>query len=756
MKAVIPFILIFALVVGSLAQTPTPSPSPRPTPDRTIPPSKSTLDLIQRAGIERRKPAPTPTPKRRRARKRSHHALLPAVIPVASGANLQTAITGASCGDTLELEAGATWDGTFTIAQNCTAGNPLTIRSANYLLLPNGRLGNNTISDTLSQSGNMARIRTLAGGSFGAAFVTGTNAGGLVLDGLEITDNAATSANVHAVLDFGLTNVGAHDIIVDRCWIHQKETGVSYNRTIQRALWAEGTNITLKRSYVYLIGYYYAANPTSGGASDLQMDTCGFLSVAGPGPFTIEDNFISVWWNGVFQGGGDTAPAHTATLTSSSTTSATFSSVTGLVAGVVVRFSLAGTGTWDNTTKILTRTSGPVLTSSDGGNFAEGAGTSIVLTPSGGGASSVNCHIGFQSPLTGVVGNAIPIGGNNTSVGVSGNYDWVAYQTATVDSVVDSTVNYTPFGIDQLRHAPSAAGWCVGDEGLIHDTLVQRNTFMISAAFASAIFTAKGYLPKGWIEIKNAKRFTVNANRWYGYPSNIAFYAINQNGSAPWITTDNITITNNWIAPDTGFTEGVRQAITLNEGSYLNTTTPATTWNISNNFVKNLRSFLQTVGAHGAVIDHNTIINDQATAAGYNSLVGGVGTSNNFTFKNNIGLYVLYGMQPVTFSFAVTWPSGVFLNNVVVDTAAVGYSTAEWGAGSILSPIPTTIAGVGFTNAAAEIYSLDVTSNYKNDATDGTDPGVNFAALLSALGGSGTPVIVGGKVTFGGKVTAQE
>lgn len=54
-----------------------------------------------------------------------------ATTSVASGANLQTAINNASCGDTLELQAGATFTGNFTLPdKSCTDSTWVYIRTA--------------------------------------------------------------------------------------------------------------------------------------------------------------------------------------------------------------------------------------------------------------------------------------------------------------------------------------------------------------------------------------------------------------------------------------------------------------------------------------------------------------------------------------------------------------------------------------------------------------------------------------------------
>src|SRR6476660_9306542 len=98
-----------------------------------------------------------------------------------------------------------------------------------------------------------------------------------------------------------------------------------------RAVWFEGQNLTLKWNYIYLIGYYYPE--LVGGADFYQMDTAALMSVGGPGPILMEDNYVNVWWNGLFLGGGDTGPQNTATVTNATLNSAVFSNTTGITPG---------------------------------------------------------------------------------------------------------------------------------------------------------------------------------------------------------------------------------------------------------------------------------------------------------------------------------------------------------------------------------------------------------------------------------------
>jgi hypothetical protein len=262
-----------------------------------------------------------------------------AIIPVHSGDNLQTKITAMAAGDILELDAGVTWDGNFTLpnVSGASSGNPLTIRSANYTSLPSGRVA-------IADATNMPRIRTSNGT---AVFTSTTNAAYWILDGLEITDNITDlTLTAPNLIDLGNTNTGPSNITVQRCYLHQKETGTNWVRCVYRAIQFEGSGLLYKWCYVGpFLGYYH---PETGQSSNARLESSALLSVSG-NVITVEDNYLNAWWNTLFLGGGDTAPQNTATLTGATTTSATFSNTTGLAAGIMLRMELHGTGTVSTT-----------------------------------------------------------------------------------------------------------------------------------------------------------------------------------------------------------------------------------------------------------------------------------------------------------------------------------------------------------------------------------------------------------------------
>jgi hypothetical protein len=577
----------------------------------------------------------------------------------------------------------------------------------------------------------MPRIRTLAGGTVGAAIELAPGANYWTIDGIELTDNAPTNSNVSTLID-AQSAKGVGNLIVRRSYMHQKETGTNYNRTVQRAIWFEAPSLLAECNYIGpLIGYYYPDVPGIPNNHTL-MTTEGLLSISGAN-LTLSNNYISAWYNGVFTGGGDTAPQNTATLTSASTTSSIFSSLTGVASGLVIRFGVQGTGSLvsSGSTGTLTVTSGPTLTSADIGG--DGLSASIEIIDAAPSrllqCSSIAANV---CTFTWVQASTHP---------VNGAYSFVLYQTAVVNSVAGSMVNYTPNSHDKLLHTPQVAAWNTGTQGTVHDLTIQGNTFYIDPAFGVNAFMTTGNCPKGGFEMKNVDILTVVGNYFTGYPGVLALTAANQNGTAPWTTTRNVTIQSNWLDPVTP-SACKRSGLLFIDHEDLHTVSPSINFNITNNFFgAGIQNILGARPASGNTwsMTHNTGIN---TVGGfdYNGVVTSLEATPGWTHSDNIENYMSYGMNCLVGSLAACFPSGVFQNNVAVDTQAVGYGTTIWGTGSILAPIPTAFSQVGFTDMANQIYSLASTSPYKGKGSDGKDPGVDWAVLQAALGGVPIPI----------------
>jgi hypothetical protein len=201
-----------------------------------------------------------------------------AVLRVNAGGDLQQALNAARPGDTVELQAGATFPGSFTLPVNTGTGYVTVQTSAVSKLPVNARV-------KPSSASNMAALVAPDGG---AALIAATGAHHFRFIGLEIRPAAGTYS-------FGLVLVGLgsettvaelpHDLEFDRMYIHgDPEAGT------KRGIALNGAAVTVRNSYI----------------SDIKSNwqeaqaLCGWN---GPGPFTIINNYLEGSGENVMFGG---------------------------------------------------------------------------------------------------------------------------------------------------------------------------------------------------------------------------------------------------------------------------------------------------------------------------------------------------------------------------------------------------------------------------------------------------------------------
>jgi Putative Ig domain len=228
-----------------------------------------------------------------------------AIINVNAGDDLQTALKHASCGDTIELEAGATFTGKFTLpAKKCDSEHWIIVRtSAPDSALPaEGERATPCYAGVASLPGRpqyacssatnvMAKVQVETAGD--GPFFLGHGANFYRLVGLEITRPSDAPGPARLI---SITGKGTADhFIVDRSWLHgalQDEThnGISLNGM---------TNVAVVDSYfsdfhcIAGTGACTDAHAISGGNSTTQ-----------DGPFKIQDNFLEASGEAVMFGGG--------------------------------------------------------------------------------------------------------------------------------------------------------------------------------------------------------------------------------------------------------------------------------------------------------------------------------------------------------------------------------------------------------------------------------------------------------------------
>jgi hypothetical protein len=228
-------------------------------------------------------------------------------IPVNAGGSLVSALAGANCGDTIELQAGATFDGSVNLpAKPCddqhwiiirtsapdsalpAEGQRLTPCYAGVASLPNRpayscpKVQNVLARLTFSQNAGSGPI-LFAGGANHYRFV-----------GLEIT-RPLKSGSIVALIS-SLPEAAVDHIVIDRCWIHgtaQDETrrGININGITYGAIVDS-----------YINDFHCVA--LTGGCVDSQAIGGGSGDIA-TGPLQIQDNFLEAASENILFGGGN-------------------------------------------------------------------------------------------------------------------------------------------------------------------------------------------------------------------------------------------------------------------------------------------------------------------------------------------------------------------------------------------------------------------------------------------------------------------
>lgn len=204
-------------------------------------------------------------------------------ITVAAGGDLQRAIDAAVAGDTILLQAGATFAGSYVLPVKSGSAF-VTIRSS----AADSSLPADGVRVSPAHAGRLARVQ---GGVAGMpAFVTAPGAHHFRLQFLEIVNTYANND----IIQFGdgsaaqstLTNI-AHDLVVDRCYIHGDASGGQ-----KRGIALNSASASVVNSYISDIKSAESEAQALGGWN-------------GPGPYTITNNYLEASGENVMFGGSD-------------------------------------------------------------------------------------------------------------------------------------------------------------------------------------------------------------------------------------------------------------------------------------------------------------------------------------------------------------------------------------------------------------------------------------------------------------------
>src|SRR5258708_31389917 len=226
-------------------------------------------------------------------------------VTLNAGQDLQSALDSASCGDTIQLQAGATYTGIFTFpAKSCDDNQWIVVRtSADDSLLPAegsrltpcyagvSSLPGRPAFHCASSANVLPKLVGTAGNDAPVIFASGANHYRLV--GLEIT-RAPSVGKVTALVSIA-SGGAANNLILDRVWLH----GTAQDETT-RGVWLEGG------TYVSIVDSFFTdfhCVSRTGVCGDAQAISGG-IGTGPAGPYKIANNFLEASGENILFGGG--------------------------------------------------------------------------------------------------------------------------------------------------------------------------------------------------------------------------------------------------------------------------------------------------------------------------------------------------------------------------------------------------------------------------------------------------------------------
>ncbi len=210
------------------------------------------------------------------------------------------ALGRANCGDTIELQAGETYDGHVELPnKSCDDTHWIVIRTSSQGLPPEGKritpcyagvpsLPGRPPFNCTANSNVMARISGIKGQNKIIGSIAGANHYRFI--GIEIADAGANAGPNGGYWDLVLLKDTNH-IIFDRCWVHGTPTG----EDVKGIQFENSSYIAIVDSFISDIH----SKTSSNGA-----DSAAVGSLTGPGPVKIVNNFLEAAGENVLWGGG--------------------------------------------------------------------------------------------------------------------------------------------------------------------------------------------------------------------------------------------------------------------------------------------------------------------------------------------------------------------------------------------------------------------------------------------------------------------
>lgn len=250
---------------------------------------------------------------------------------------------------------------------------------------------------------------------------------------------------------------------------------------------------------------------------------------------------------------------------------------------------------------------------------------------------------------------------------------------------------------------------------------------------ADPSFAGTPWTVKNLFELKNAQRVLVDGNMLQNnWGTALVLTPRNQDGTAPWSVVQDVTFSNNQI-------KNVAAGVAMQGFDDGHPSQQLQRVLLKNNVWENTKGiFTLMVGPiNGVTLDHNTVLGTT-----FASIFAANAQSPGFKLTNNILAFGVIGgdsTAPGDPAIAMYFPDSKVLRNVLIGVREDAVPAMNF--------LAVDLADVGFLDPATGDFRLSALSRFHNGATDGTDIGVDFVALLQALLGidfpNGPPVSPG-------------